>query len=72
MFFPLLITLAIAAIADYIRRQVKEEIESLGAGIIAVICLFFSIFFAPMPIKILLVFVAWFSTRSISSRSIEL
>lgn len=50
----LLITLTLTAVAGYLKMKLTEEVESLSAGIVACLCLFLSLFFAPLLIKILL------------------
>ena len=50
----LLITLTLTAVAGYLNMKLTEEVESLSAGIVACLCLFLSLFFAPLLIKILL------------------
>lgn len=50
----LLITLTLTAVAGYLKIQLNEEIESLSAGMVACLCLFLSLFFAPLLIKVLL------------------
>jgi hypothetical protein len=48
----LLIALALTAIAAYLRLKLTEEVESLAAGLVACLGLFFSLFFAPLLIKL--------------------
>ena len=55
MLFTSLMTLAIAGIAAYISINIVEEIESLVAGSIAIVFLFFGLVMAPMLIKILII-----------------
>ncbi len=50
----LLITLTLTAVAGYLNMKLTEEVESLSAGIVACLCLFLSLFFAPLLIKMLL------------------
>ena len=50
----LLITLTLTADAGYLNMKLTEEVESLSAGIVACLCLFLSLFFAPLLIKMLL------------------
>ncbi|MGK7876959.1 MAG: hypothetical protein AB4426_27815 [Xenococcaceae cyanobacterium] len=71
MFIPLLISLAIAAVAVHISFQVTEEIKSVTAILIASIGLFFSLVFSPMLIKLLIVVVLLVSKKSISSISVK-
>lgn len=48
------ITLSIAFLAIMVRFTVTEEIESLGASLIAGLCLFLSVFFAPLMLKVII------------------
>lgn len=50
----LFITLTLTALAGYLRIRLTEEVESLSAGIVAILGLFLSLFFAPLLIKLLL------------------
>ena len=50
----LIITLTLTAIASYLKIKLHEEVESLSAGLVAILCLFLSLFFAPLLIKLLL------------------
>ena len=50
----LIITLTLTAIAGYLKVKLHEEVESLSAGLVAILCLFLSLFFAPLLIKLLL------------------
>ncbi len=50
----LFITLTLTVIAGYLRIKLHEEIESLSAGVIAILCCFLSLLFAPLGCKILL------------------
>lgn len=50
----LIITLTLTAIASYLKVKLHEEVESLSAGLVAILCLFLSLFFAPLLIKLLL------------------
>ena len=49
-----IITLTLTAIASYLKVKLREEVESLSAGLVAILCLFLSLFFAPLLIKLLL------------------
>jgi hypothetical protein len=50
----LIITLTLTLLAGYLKVKLHEEVESLFAGLIALICLFLSLVFAPLSIKFLL------------------
>lgn len=50
----LVVTLTFAFLAMVVSWKVTEEIESLGASIIAGLCLFLSVCFAPLLIKVLI------------------
>ena len=50
----LIISLILTAIASYLRVKLHEEVESLSAALIAILCLVISLFFAPLLIKLLL------------------
>ena len=47
----LLITLTIASVAGYIKMTVNEEIEAVFAGLVACLCTFLSLIFAPVLLK---------------------
>ncbi|MGK7944678.1 MAG: hypothetical protein AB4058_09420 [Microcystaceae cyanobacterium] len=51
---PLLITLSLASFALIIGSSVTEEIESLTAHLIALLCLFSSLYLAPLTLKLLI------------------
>ncbi|MBE9041496.1 hypothetical protein IQ235_11960 [Oscillatoriales cyanobacterium LEGE 11467] len=51
--------------------ELAEEIESLSAAIFAVICLFLSLFFAPLPVQLLVAMVLLVRTQSSASTSID-
>ena len=48
----LLITLTIASVAGYIKMTVNEEIEAVFAGLVACLCAFLSLIFAPLLLKL--------------------
>ena len=48
----LLITLTIASVAGYIKMTVNEEIEAVFAGLVACLCAFPSLIFAPLLLKL--------------------
>jgi hypothetical protein len=48
----LLIALTIASVAGYLKMTLTEEIEAVFAGLVACVGLFFSLFFAPILIKL--------------------
>ncbi len=50
----LIITLTLTLIAGYLKVKLHEEIESLSAGLVAILCLFLSLVVAPLLIKLLL------------------
>jgi hypothetical protein len=54
MLIALLISLNLGIVALIIKAQVTEEIEALGAGLVAGICLFLSLVFTPLLIKVLI------------------
>ena len=54
-----LITLTIAGVAGYLKMTLTEEIEAVFAGLVA-LCLFLSLFFAPIIIKFALLTVLLF------------
>ena len=49
----LIITLTLTIFAGYLKVKLHEEVESLSAGLVAILCLFLSLFFAPLSIKLL-------------------
>jgi hypothetical protein len=51
MFIPLLISLTLAGVATLISFKVTEEVEHLGANLIAILCLLLSLCFAPLWLK---------------------
>lgn len=48
------IALTITILAGYLKLIVNEEIEAVFAGLVACISLFFSLFFAPLVLKLAL------------------
>lgn len=50
----LLITLTIASVAGYLKMTVNEEIEAVFAGLVACLCAFLSLIFAPLLLKLAL------------------
>ena len=60
----LLITLTIASIAGYLKMTLTEEIEAVFAGLVACLCLFLSLFFAPILIKFALLAVLLFFSKA--------
>ena len=55
MLVSLLISLAIATLAIYVSFNARDEIVQIGAAIVAILCLFLSLIFAPTLIKLLIV-----------------
>lgn len=53
MLLIFLLNLAIALIAIFISLNTTEEIVQLAAVIVTIICLFFTIVFSPIAIKLL-------------------
>lgn len=51
MFIPFILTFSLASLALLISFVVTEEIEALGAKLIAVLCLLSSLFLMPLWIK---------------------
>lgn len=49
-----LIALIVTGVAKYLTVKLKEEIESVSAGLVACIGIFVSIFFAPLLLKLAL------------------
>lgn len=47
----LLISVILTAIAGYLKITLTEEIENVSAGLVTCICLFLSLFFAPLWLK---------------------
>ena len=60
----LLITLTIASVAGYLKMTLTEEIEAVFAGLVACLCLFLSLFFAPIIIKFALLAVLLFFPKA--------
>ncbi|MBD1807542.1 hypothetical protein H6F98_19135 [Microcoleus sp. FACHB-SPT15] len=55
MLVSLLISLAIATLAICVSFNARDEIVQIGAAIVAILCLFLSLIFAPTLIKFLIV-----------------
>ena len=55
MLVSLLISLAITTLAIYVSFNARDEIVQIGAAIVAILCLFLSLIFAPTLIKLLIV-----------------
>ena len=60
----LLIALTIASIAGYLKMTLAEEIEAVFAGLVACLCLFLSLFFAPILIKLTLLAILLFFPKT--------
>ncbi|MBD2576566.1 hypothetical protein H6G50_02545 [Oscillatoria sp. FACHB-1406] len=54
MYAPLFVNLGVAAVALYLALNTPEEIVRVAAGFVAVLCSFLTLFFAPWPVKLLL------------------
>lgn len=54
MLLPLSLTLTLAGLAAYIRFHAQDEIMILAATGVAIVCLFISIAFVPLVVKLLL------------------
>ena len=54
MLLPLSVTLTLAGLATYIRLHDQDEIIILAATGVAIVCLFVSIAFVPLVVKLLL------------------
>ncbi|HBB34094.1 MAG TPA: hypothetical protein DDZ80_08010 [Cyanobacteria bacterium UBA8803] len=67
MFVSSLIALILASVAVYISLKTKEEIQLVAAVLTALICLLFSLMFAPWPIKLLVVVAVLVSGKHLSS-----
>ena len=50
----LLITLTIASVAGYLKMTLTEEVEAVAAGLVACLGVIFSLFFAPLLLKLIL------------------
>ena len=50
----LLITLTIASVAGYLKMTLTEEIEAVSAGLVTCLCVFLSLIFAPLLLKLIL------------------
>lgn len=61
----LLITLTLTGIAGYLKMTLIEEVEAVSAGLVACICLFLSLFFAPILIKLVLLGVLLFFPKTV-------
>lgn len=55
MFVPLLATLSIASVAYFLGITAREEIVRVAAACTASICLFLSLVFAPVLVKMIVV-----------------
>jgi hypothetical protein len=71
MLIPLLISCGLGIVALTIKARVTEEIEALGAGLVAIVCLFLSLVFAPLFIKILLLIVIFVTNKEIFAISAD-
>lgn len=54
MLAPLFISLSVASAALLLKVRTQEEIVRVAAGGVAILCLFLSLYFAPLWIKALL------------------
>lgn len=54
MLAPLLINLAVAAVAVCLTFNTQEEIVKVAATFVAIVSLFLSLFFAPLFVKLLI------------------
>lgn len=56
-----LMVLTLTGVAGYLNITLTEEIESMSAGLVSCLGIFFSLFFAPMLLKLaLLAVLLWF------------
>lgn len=60
----LLITLTLTGVAGYLKMTLTEEVEAVSAGLVACLCLFLSLFFAPILIKLVLLGVLLFFPKA--------
>ncbi|AFZ35625.1 hypothetical protein Sta7437_2074 [Stanieria cyanosphaera PCC 7437] len=72
MLIPLLISFSLGIVALTIQAQLTEEIEALGAGLVAGICLFLSLVFAPLFIKLLILMTILATNKRIFASSADL
>lgn len=60
---PFFITFSIAIVALYLSLNVADEIMQLAVALPALLCLFFSIAFAPLPVQLLIGVTLLFSNK---------
>ncbi|MEC4894604.1 MAG: hypothetical protein SAL07_14130 [Oscillatoria sp. PMC 1051.18] len=60
----LVVSLALAIVGIYVSLNVTDEIESILAIVIAVICLFLSLVFLPLPLKGAIAIILLISAKS--------
>ncbi|MGB3693360.1 MAG: hypothetical protein WA865_04220 [Spirulinaceae cyanobacterium] len=63
MLVPLLISILLTSVAVYFSINAEEEIIQVAAAFCALLCLFLSLFFAPLAIKLLIVTVPFLGKR---------
>lgn len=63
MFIPLLMSLAIASGAIFLSMNSTEEMVKVAGAFIALLCCFFSLVFAPLIIKLIIVAVPFVSNK---------
>jgi hypothetical protein len=63
MLAPLFISLSVASVALLLKVSTQEEIVKVAAGGVAILCLFLSLYFAPLWIKAILLMIPLFGGR---------
>jgi hypothetical protein len=63
MLVPSLTTLVIASVAVFFSLNTSEEIVKVATAFVAGLCLFFSLFFAPVVIKLVIIAVPLLGKR---------
>ncbi len=67
----LAIALTVALVAVYCKYKLTEEVESLAASIVICLCLFFSLVFAPLLVKFLLLIILLIYQKAIPTKSVK-
>lgn len=63
MLVPLLISISLTSVAVYFSMNSEEEVFQVAAASCALLCLFLSLFFAPVAVKLLIVVVPFLGKR---------
>ncbi|MEC4896143.1 MAG: hypothetical protein SAL07_12275 [Oscillatoria sp. PMC 1051.18] len=63
MFVPLLMSLAVASGAIFLSINSTEEMVKIAGAFIALVCCFFSLVFAPLIIKLIIVAAPFVSNK---------